>query len=386
MNKKAITILGAIFLLIVGTLGFLIYQRRANNTVVTAPPPPPVQVLPPPPADPLPPPVEILPPPPPTASGGAVVLTDTEAVSPVLFYQGNGVSYFNSQGQLFQQDLTVSATGVSLSNIRELSVPLKAGLKRVLWPDAGNNYIVEFETAGKKSWSVYVADRGEYVDLPEQVVSINWMPGGDKILYVWVDSSGVATLNVANPDNTGYQVVTDFWEPENDISISPDSKTVLFWQTQNKESPNPINQVTADGKVFKSVVKEGYNLGGVWSPDSRKFLFLQLDPTTQSYQLWVANTFSGEIRNLNVYTSLDKVVWTADSQAVFAAAPKLSTGLVTESGDTFFKINLATGDSTEVNPNMSVNAVDLFLTSAQDNLLFRNLQDNKLYYLPVSRR
>lgn len=384
MNKKAITILGAIFLLIVGTIGFLLYQRSKSKTQETTPPPPVAQTTPPPATTENPPPSEELPPPdtqnpPPANTQGStpIKLTDgKDIVSPVLFYQGNGISYFNSQGQLFQADLN-SDSGLQLENTRELTVPLKAGVTKVLWPQSGNNYIIQYKVGDRDAWSVYVADKGEYVDLPSQVTSINWMPTGDKILYVWLDKAGKATLNIANPDNTGYQVITDFWESDDAISISPDGKTVLFFETKKPDSPNPINMVTADGKVFKSLVKDGYNKDVVWSPDSKKFMFFRKNSGSNDYGLWVANISSGEIKSMDITSALDKVAWSADSQSVFAAVP---TG---QGQDIFYKVDLASGDKTKFDPGPSIDARDLFLSGPQDYLFFRNAADNQLYGLLI---
>lgn len=385
MNKKAITILGAIFLLIVGTVGFLLYQSSGDsNTPPPALPPAPVSETPPPSLEPppdLPPPSELPPPPvlpPPPASTSAVKLTNSsDVVSPILFYQGDGISYFNTQGQLFQADLEFQG-GIRLSNTRELTVPLKNGVRKVLWPAAGNNYIIEYELNGQKRWSVYVADRGEYVDLPSQITDINWAPLGDKIVYIWLDKENKATLNVANADNTGYQVITDFWETDNAISVAPDGKNILFFQTQNQQDPNKINIVTADGKVFKSIVKEGLNSGAIWSPDSKKFLFMKKVGVGGQSELWMANLFSGEVKNLDVMTTIQKVAWGADSQYVYAASQGAG------GGDKIHKISLASGEQEEFDPGIQVDADNLFLSSTQDWIFFRNTEDLQLYGMQIS--
>src|SRR5690348_14066467 len=101
MNKRAIAILGGIFLLIVGTLGFLIYSKysskpaqnqtsqqqtatttqtsNANSATTTA----------------------IVP----VVSSNIIKLTDDHVVSPALFFNGSGITYFDSQGELFQASL-----------------------------------------------------------------------------------------------------------------------------------------------------------------------------------------------------------------------------------------------------------------------------------------
>jgi Tol biopolymer transport system component len=63
------------------------------------------------------------------------------------------------------------------------------------------------------------------------------------------------------------------WENDDDLAISPDGRTILFWRKGSTEQTNKINMVSPDGKLFRTVVKDGYNTGAVWSPDSQKFAF-----------------------------------------------------------------------------------------------------------------
>jgi Tol biopolymer transport system component len=371
VNKRAIAILGAIFILIIATLGFLIYNRTKNAE-------PEVAVIPiveepntePPdsPAEP---------------SGRAIRLSDEAVVSPVLFFQGNGISYFNSSGQLFQTDLQITDTSVLLSNKRELPIVLKPGISRILWPQAGNSFIAEFDAAGKKTWSYYDSARGLYVDLPGQISTIDWMPTGDKIMYVWVNN-GKANLSLANPDASGFQTLTDFFVLDNIIDVSPDGKNVLFYRNQTSDSTkNAINMVSADGKNFSSAVKDGYNRGTLWSPDSKKFLFSRRDPATLKYELWVADVTTGEVRDLGFTTTEQKAVWSKDGQVIYAAVPKTGTAGEGLTQDNIYRLNVSTMDKTELDPGTAVDARDLFLSGSENILFFRNAQDNSLYYIKL---
>lgn len=380
MNKRAIAILGAIFILIVGTLGFLIYQHSKSKTADT---PTADTTTPPPVVDTTPPPTTT----PDQPTTLAVRLTDSSdpVISPILFFNGLGVSYFNNQGQLFQTDLQVTSGSALLSNKRELSIALKPNMTKVLWPLSGDSFLAQFGTPSKPTWSYYDKTKTTYTDIPQQVSSIDWMPSGNKVMFVWVDATGKATLNISDPDTNNYQTLTDFYEPDNVISVSPDGKNVLFYRTQTTDTTkNTINMVTADGKTFTSIVKDGYNTGVLWSPDSQKFLFTKRDSGTSKFGLWVANVSTGEIRNLGVYTSQTKAVWSKDSQTIFAGVP--TTDSSAGSGltqDTIKKITVATGDAQEFVPGIAVDAEDLFFSSDESILFFRNAQDNALYYIPV---
>ncbi len=380
MNKRAIAILGAIFILIVGTLGFLIYSRSkkssepvANTNTETPVVENPVT------QDPVAEEPEV-------QAGGAVRLTDASdpIVSPILFFQGNGISYFNTQGHLFQTDLSLTGDTALLSNKRELSITLKSGISKILWPSAGNNFIAEFNSNTKPSWSFYNSLSASYVDIPAQVYSLDWMPSGDKIVFVWIDANGSATLNIGNPDTSGYQMLTDLYEPDNVISVAPNGKNILFYRTQTADNTkNTINMVSIDGKTFSSIVKDGYNSGVLWSPDSQKFLFTKRDSGTQKFGLWMADVSTGEIKNLGVYTSVTKAVWSKDGQTVYAGVPTTGNAGQGLTQDTIYKITVATAQSQQFPTNVAVDAQNLFLSSDESTLFFKNAQDNALYYILV---
>jgi hypothetical protein len=375
MNKKAITILGAIFLLIVGTLGFLIYQRRSGDDATTEPTPPPVDVNPPPiDPTPLPPPTIDPGPVPPPATNGLrpVQLTDDRVVSPVLFYQGNGMAYFNAQGQLFQADLEPSNGELKLTNKRELGVPQKSGVTKILWPAAGNNYLAETASGSQRTWSVYVSERGVYVDVPREATAIQWMPDGEQLLYLWLEGDKT-NLNLSPADMSTWQTLTDMWENDDDLAVSPDGRSILFWRTTSSESVNKINMVTPDGKLFRSVVKDGYNMGAVWSPDSQRFAFSRKG-TDGKWQLWVANLFTGEAQNMNTEATVEQVTWAPDSTALYVAT---GTGQIT-------RVNISTATGHALQINGTVEPANMFMSADGKNLFFKNNLDGGLYYVDVS--
>jgi hypothetical protein len=375
MNKKAIAILGGIFILIVATLGFLIFNRSSNDTTEeTTTETPIVEEAP----------VVEEPIEPQEPATLAVRVTDEAVLAPVLFYQGNGISYFNAQGQLFQTDLTISEGQALLSNKRELTIQQKSNISKILWPLTGNSFIAETGSAGKPSWSFYDSNSASYKDIPGQIYSLDWMPSGDKIIYTWVNDNGKADLSIANPDATGFQKLTDFFFADNIIAVSPDGQKVLFYRNQNTDTTkNNINMVSIDGKTFTAPVNEGYNSGVLWSPDSRKFLFGKRDSASQRYGLWVADVSTGETRNLSVSTIVSKAVWSKDGQTVFVGVPVSGTAGQGLTQDVLYRIDVASGQQTQYDPGLAVDARDLFLSANNEVLFFRNAQDNYLYYIPL---
>jgi len=395
MNKKAIAILGAIFILIVGTLGFLIYSKYAgsktpaassvtNNTASTTP------AI-----------TQNTASSTPTGQGSSsniVQLTSDQVVSPALFFNGTGISYFDRQGNLYQATLQNNNGQLSLTSKKQLDIPLKPDIAKILWPAKGNDFIAQFtDSTGKNTWSYFNSNTGSYTNLPGQVESVDWMPTGDKIMYVWLDG-GKAGLSLGNPDTSNHQTLGAMWETDDQLYVSPLGDQVLYFETQNSSANNFINSVTADGKLWKGLVKNGQNFGVLWSPDGQKFLFGKKDPVTQNYQLWAYNLTSGEIKNLGLFTTVNKSVWDKDSNVIYAAVPTSGTAvpeginLAGSAGgsqltsDSFYRMDTSTLDKKQyASSGASIDGRDLFLNATGDKLFFRNAQDGGLYYLDLTQ-
>lgn len=395
MNKKAIAILGAIFILIVGTLGYLIFSKNSGSTAAPTPVPSPA---------PAPSPTPVTPDPVPTPSpdpgfnsssteptsqnSNMVKLANDQVVSPILFFNGKGLSYFDNQGNLYQANISTSNGSVTLVQKRQLSIPARTGISKVLWPLKGNDFITVVQSGGGNSFSYFNTGTGLYTDLPSQVTSVDWAPTGDKIYYIWLEN-GKATLNYSDPDANNWKAVGDMWETDDTISVSPDGSQILYYETGATGAANAINSVSSDGKVWKSLVKTGWNFGVLWSPDSQKFLFAKKDLTTQKYQLWVYNLASAEVKNLGLFSTPDKAVWDNDSTTIYVSVPNDgSSGSGGLTVDTFFKMDTSTLEKKQYSQpsgSPSVDGSDLFLNSTGDKLFFKNNQDGGLYYLDLAQ-
>jgi Tol biopolymer transport system component len=387
MNKKAIAILGVIFLLIVGTLGFLVYQKYSTNKTTGASPvstSTPVTQGASPSASTTP--VTV-------PAGSLVKLSDAAVVSPTLFFNGTGITYFTPNGDLYQADLVSSGNSWQLSRQRNLNIKEKSGITKIYWPAAGNNFIAELGSSGKPLWSFFNSQTGDYTDYPSQIVSFDWMPTGDKIIYVWTQN-GKSTLNISDPDTKNWKKIADMWELDDSVHVSPDGSSIVYYETSVlgsastsnvsvASSTNSINMVTVDGKVWKTLVASGYNSGVLWSPDSQKFLFGKKDPASGNFQLWYYNILTGDVKKLELFTVPSKAVWDKDSTTVYAA---VSASANSGSGDRLFRLNTSTLEQKQLSGlTQSVNAGNLFLNQDGTGLFFQNTQDGFLYYLNISQ-
>ncbi len=401
MNKKAIIILATIFLLIVGTLGFLVYSRYSNNsdgttentgnpneTIVQETPTTfpetgngnnPTTTL--------------------TSLEKFIKLTQGDSViSPILFYNGNGVTYMTETGKLMKADFENLSNGtLQLTRSRNIEMQSKPEIEKILWPKNGDDLIAVLNrNTSRVRYSYFNFSTGNYLDLPESVSQLEWLPSGDKIVFIWnekkADGTIKSTLNIAKPDTTGYQEIAELWESDDTIYPSPDGLNIAFHRTENNSSVNKLTVVSIDGKVWKDLSKEGYSYGALWSPDSQKVLFSKRERNGRNFQLWLYDLYDGQVKNLGVYGAPQKAVWASDSRTLYFATPKSATEIIDPANlegnlsvftsDTFFKLDTQTMEKTEYMPeNLSLDGRDLFLNPAEDKLFFKNAQDRGLYYL-----
>ena len=123
-----------------------------------------------------------------------------------------------------------------------------------------------------------------------------------------------------------------------------------------------------------SIITLEKNLSFRWSPTGNKILYSSDDPIIGKLKLYVNNLSSGDKTEINLDTSASKCAWKHDETAVYCS--KSEPG-----GDAFYEIGLLEekGPIKIMTPDDNVEATDLILTSSGEYLVFRNLNNNRLY-------
>lgn len=388
--------MGAIFILIVGTLGFLIYSKWGTKSSVVKTDTTQKSAIPDTGASPsgdtgggIPdttPPAEV-----PPSSSVVNKLSSDPIYNPFLFYEGNAIYYFDRDGKVYQSGLVFeSGKAGRMTDPVVFDYPDKANISKVLLSPKGNDYIVEIDTGLKKRYSYFSSQLRAFIDFPENIISVDWLPQDNKVVYVWLDNNK-ATLNISDPDTQNWKKISDMWEPDNHVDVSPNGQVILFYRTLNSAaSSNSINLVTPDGKTWQELIKDGYNFGTLWSPDSKKFLFNKREAGSLKYQLYSYELESGNTQNLGLFTTVDKVVWGKDSKTIYAAVPKSESsdaGSGSFTKDDFYSMDIT--DLTSKKPYLTgesaVDGRNLFLSIDNARLFFKNAQDGFLYYLDLSK-
>ena len=306
----------------------------------------------------------------PSTSGISKVFEQNPVLSAIPTANQSAVWFFNQTGRLFRYDLTTN-------QLTEFSLPPVSGeFRQSIWPAVGSDFIVFSLVNGFEVKKYYNYSDKNFFTLPENVKSIDWLPDGKRVVYIWQSGDNKQQhLIVANPDTSGFKVIREVFWPDLTVKASPDGRRVLLLRSEVEET-NKIYLADINTGVFETLIDEGKNVGVSWI-GSDKFLFAQQLPGQAYPKLFLYN-FNNKIPvDLNIKSTLEKVMYDKDS--LYAAVPKKDN-----SGDSFIKVNLTTfQQSIFYEPETSVRAKNLFF--AQGKLFFVSTSDNSLYQITVNR-
>ena len=279
---------------------------------------------------------------------------DEQVISPVAGITSDTVWYFNSDGHLFQ----VNPDG---SNISEFPLPaLPSGkIKRALWPTTGHDFVAVTTNNTK----IYYDSKNKiFVNLPNNIQYLDWMPDGKRIVYIWLANDGkTQQLTEASADGSGFKTIKSVFWPDLAVKVSPDGQTALLYRL-NAQDTNKIYAANLQTGDLSTVIDSGKNVAATWIT-SDKFLY------QHDNKIFLYDMGSKATQDLSLNTTLDKVV--SDGSAIYAAVSNNDTT------DTFVKVDLATyRSSSYFDPTEDVRAKNLFLIAG--NLFFTG-SDGKLY-------
>lgn len=201
-------------------------------------------------------------------------------------------------------------------------------------------------------------------------------------------------MNIANPDGTGWEKITELNYKDIIIAPVPQSGLVSFWTNPDANSETVLQSVSIVGQSSKILFTGKFGVDYLWNNNGTKALLSHSDAKGGTkIRLAVINDQGGEYKNLEMPTFVTKCVWTRDNKTVYCALP----GSIPESAilpndyyvgkfnttDTFWKVNTQTGEKERIvaldKIQGSFDASTLFLNYDESILFFVNKSDGKLY-------
>lgn len=292
---------------------------------------------------------------------------DESVIAPAASLDNSAVWYFNSEGRLFR----VNTDGSGLS---EFPLPsLTTGkLKQALWSKSGTDFIAVTGSVVDELKFYYNSSKKTYTSLPANIQSLDWMPDGQRVLYIWKPSDNSSPkLAIANADGTGYRSIKDVYWPDLKVLAGPDGKTALLVRSDIQGDINKIYFIDLATGVFGTPIDQGKNISAAWI-SSNRFIFTRSTAEAYPKVLLYDYLIKGSL-DLNINTTLDKIVVDKEGKFLYAAVPSKDG-----SGDTFIKLDLNNlKQETYFKPSTNVQAVGLIMIG--NTIYFTDAQDGKFY-------
>ncbi|OGI15598.1 MAG: hypothetical protein A2Z52_01205 [Candidatus Moranbacteria bacterium RBG_19FT_COMBO_42_6] len=323
-----------------------------------------------------------------------VLVSDDRVLDPVLSAEDTIVKYYlKENGKTYQ----IGIDGKNRGNISDKEL---LGIKDVFWSPDKTKVISKFSNPdGSSSFFLYNYRDGSSVPLKSNIDSIVWK-SNDQIFYKYFNSSsGERSLNVSNPDGTGWNKVVDINLKDIVIAPIPQTGLVSFWDKPNAYEKTSFTSVSIIGENSKTLFQEKFGADYLWNRDGSKALLSHTDDTDKSkIRLAVINSQGGEYRSLEIPTLVAKCVWSVDNQTVFYALPGsvpdnsiMPNDYMAEkftTADTFWKVNTKTGEKARIVELDKISgrfdAINLFLNADENKLFFVNRIDGKLYRIDLN--
>lgn len=289
----------------------------------------------------------------------------------------------------------VNADGTGRQQTSEVAVK---SLKKALWSPDRSKVITTLEKDGNMVFYQYDHVLQKGMQLKNGLDTAVWDSLGTKIFYKYYDSSSkTRTLNIANPDGTGWQKIADVNYRNLSIAQVPFTSIVSFWNYPEASQESKFQTVGVTGGETKVLLSGRYGADYLWAPNGIQALVSSLAASnSKSVSLGLISQ-NGEYVDLNIPTLVSKCVWSADSKTLYCALPGgipegsvmpddyMGGKFTTE--DTFWKIDTATGKKDRIIEPSEIggkyDSSEMFLSPTEDALYFINKIDQKLYMIGI---
>lgn len=313
-----------------------------------------------------------------------------EVLKPVLSSDGKSILYFSKEDNRFyslnldtlEKDLLSSKT---FYNVQDLEWSSK------------DRVLLSFYSEEKRKpiWYLYAPNTDQLIKLSDFIDDVEWVLDDQKIVYVYTDYLKKSSLSLSNPYGSDWQRLTKLegiYRPRLFASSKKDKVAVLSgFCLEGCITDFNLRIYDLEKREFDKITEEEACIDLRWAPDDSKILYTnsELEEGEPVSLLYLLELETGEKKNLEVENFSNKCVFTKDGKILYCAVPKDGTKKAPEEWifeDIFWKIDLETNERTQLtnfDPDLPIDATNLFLSLDERILFFTNAKDSKLYSLTL---
>lgn len=294
-----------------------------------------------------------LPPASPIAKGGATlspILVSDPTIGGNLSSDGKMLHYYDSATGMF---MAVGANG----NINTLSGQIFPNVQNTTWSGDGNKVVMEFPDGSKLSYDFATKKQAT---IPASWTGFSFSPGSDQIAAMQVsDSSASRYLVVAKTDGTAIQAIEPLGENADKVTVawSPAGDVIALSETGEAGSGFGVKDILfigKNGENFPATEVNGLNFTPLWSPDGSYLLYSAAGSDDDFKPRLYVVTGSGDNRGsgrraINLFTTADKCSF-FDKKIAYCAVPDampdgagMSPEVMNGIPDAVYRLNVTTG-------------------------------------------
>ena len=319
-------------------------------------------------------------------------LTDTESIDPFFDANDRAVLYLVPDESALKETVLASGQSKTLANFA--FVP-----RGIVWSPDGKKALVE---KSDTEWALFSRENatgsgGEasVVPLKPGIESPAWTSLGDRIVYKYFDAgTKKRTLNIANPDGSGWSVIGETPFQFLEMSPVPKSSTVAVWNRGNAFEKTSLKILPLVGGEAREIFSSNYGADYSFAPNGKDILVSDsVEKGGASISIALINDQGGGYTNLFIPSLVSKTAWSKNSRFVYYALPgSIPEGSVLPNdyfrkpiltADTFWKVDVQTGEKSRIvdtnDIDQSYDAENLVLDADETMLFFHNRRDGKIY-------
>lgn len=270
---------------------------------------------------------------------------------------------------------------------------------KVTWSPDGNKVVLQYPDGAAISYDFMTNKK---TTLPTGLEGPSFDQSANNIAYKFISNREEDNWLVVTDTNSNQSRAVEAIGDQGDkvqVDWSPNNQVVALYRKSVGLEREEIFFIGLNDENYKSLVVEGSNFSGIWSPAGDKILYSAIS-SENNYNpiLWIVDGEGDNIGNnnfnLGLVTWADKCAFSGDGQTVYCAVPislpeaaGMYPEIINDSADVFYQINLETGVSKLIAyPVLSENlekfqVKQLFVSDDNGKLFFWDNFTDKIYYL-----
>ena len=314
---------------------------------------------------------------------------------PALFSRittGGQIVYYNATDQKFYR---VDSNG----NIVSLSDQVFYNVQNAVFDSSGDKAVIQYPGGFN---IVYDFARNKQITLPSHWQDFEFAPNNETISFknIGLDPEN-RFLVTAKYDGSNTKIIEQIGDNANKVqpNWSPNSQIVATYTEGKDATRSDVYFLGQNNENFKSMVVEGRDFRGLWSPSGDNMLYSVYDPANDfTPQLWIVSASGDSIgdnrQKINLQTWADSCTFASETIALCSvpqtmpANAGLDQRVLAGIPDDLYAVNLASGATQLISTPDSITQIKQVMYSANsvDKIFITDNYTNNIYQISLTNQ